>query len=719
MFFKGVIKDDYGFTALNFSFIIENEDRNNLREEDEQLSLAKDINPQQFYHSFDLAELGLNAGDRISYFFEVWDNDAIHGSKSSRTQVMTFKLPTKEEVKKMTEESNESIKDQLLEALDEVDQLKKDVDELNKKLFEKKELGWEDKKQLEGLLEQQKNLQEKIDEIKNENIEKNNRDQQFNELDEEIIEKQKQLEELFNELMKNEELNKLFEELQKLLDEVDKEKVNDMLEKMKMSTEELDEMLDRNLELFKQLEFEQKLDETIDKLEELAKKQEELSDETLDKKADEESLKEEQEELKKEFEDVKEDLEKLDELNKELEDPNKFDKMDQDQDEISEDMEQSIESLDKSKRKEASKSQKNASQKMKKMSESLLNMQQEMIEEGMAEDIDALRDILENLIQLSFSQEELINKVSSINLNDPNYTNLAQDQKKIKDDMGIVEDSLVALSKRQIMIEPFISKEIAAIDRNIDKSLQALNIRRTAQAASNQQYVMTSINNLALMLSETLNQMMMSMMQQGSCNSACKSGQPKPGAGKGSLKSVRQLQDQLNKQIEGLKMGKEKGDKDGGMPGNESGQSMCEQLARMAAEQEALRKRLNEYSEQLDKEGNFGASKELKKIMQEMEKTETDLVNKILSQETLLRQKDILTRLLESEKAELEREKEEKRESKEPNGENYRNPEEVFKYNRQLSNEVELLKTVPPSLKPFYKQKVNQYFYNFEELLKQ
>jgi len=210
---------------------------------------------------------------------------------------------------------------------------------------------------------------------------------------------------------------------------------------------------------------------------------------------------------------------------------------------------------------------------------------------------------------------------------------------------------------------------------------------------------------------------MMQSMQQGACKSSCKNGKPKPGSGSGSMKSMRQLQEQLNKQIESLKKGKnDDGKKEGGQK-SQSGQGMSEQLARMAAEQEAIRNQMGKLSEQLDKEGQFGASKEIKKIMEEMEKTETDLVNKMLTQETLLRQKEILTRLLKSEKAELEREKEEKRESTEASDQDFRNPEKYFEYNGKELNEVELLKTMPPSLNPFYKSKVNQYFYKFEELL--
>ena len=43
------------------------------------------------------------------------------------------------------------------------------------------------------------------------------------------------------------------------------------------------------------------------------------------------------------------------------------------------------------------------------------------------------------------------------------------------------------------------------------------------------------------------------------------------------------------------------------------------------------------------------------------------------------------------------------------------NPAKFFEYNSIKIKEVELLKTVPPSLKSFYKNKVNEYFYNFED----
>jgi hypothetical protein len=712
LYFKGFVKDDYGFRLLTFNLYNE---KGKMIVKD-TLALASNLNPQQFFHFTDLGEQDIVPGQKLSYYFEVWDNDQVNGTKSSKSQVMMFELPSLEEVENQKEESNEQIKDEMESAMDDLRELQKEVDEMNRKLVDKKELTWEDREQVKQLLEKQKEIQSKLEEIKKENEVKSLKEQQYKEVNEEILEKQKKLEELFKDLMENEELKKLFEELQELMEETNKDKMKEMLEEMKMSNEELEKMLDRNLELFKQLEFEQKLDETIDKLENLAEDQDQLSEESLDKENAMEDIKSRQEELKSDFEKLEKDLEKLDELNKELESPNEFDPMEEQQEQVEEQMEESMEQMDDNKRKKASESQKKASEQMEEMAQSLTQMQQDMIQQGMAEDIDALRDILENLIQLSFDQEALIDKVNDTKLNDPRYTSLVQEQNKIKDDLEMVEDSLVALSKRQIMIEPFVTKEISAINQNIEKTVTFLNNRQPQQATGRMQFIMTSVNNLALMLSESLNQMMSAMSMS---NSSCKNpGQSKPKQGQNSVKSMRQLQEQLNKQIEQLRGQQQEGkDKQGKKGLGES--SMSEQLARTAAQQEYIRNEMRKLAEQLDKEGQFGAGKELKRIAEDMEKTETDLVNKMLTEETLMRQRQILTRLLQSEKAELEREKEEKRESAEGKNVFLRNPEELFKYKKVQNSEVELLQPVPASLTPFYKNKVNQYFFNFEELLEQ
>src|SRR5690606_2101247 len=91
--------------------------------------------------------------------------------------------------------------------------------------------------------------------------------------------------------------------------------------------------------------------------------------------------------------------------------------------------------------------------------------------------------------------------------NDPTYISSTQQQRKLKDDSKMIEDSLFALSKRVMQIQPTVNKEINLINSNMNKALADLGERRTSNALARQQLAMTSANNLALLLDQALQQM--------------------------------------------------------------------------------------------------------------------------------------------------------------------------------------------------------------------
>ena len=74
-------------------------------------------NQQRFYHHWNLASLALKEGESLEYYFEVWDNDAVNGSKSSRSETMTHESPTKEEHEQQIQENNESLKTDIEDAI--------------------------------------------------------------------------------------------------------------------------------------------------------------------------------------------------------------------------------------------------------------------------------------------------------------------------------------------------------------------------------------------------------------------------------------------------------------------------------------------------------------------------------------------------------------------------------------------------------------------------
>ncbi len=710
-YFRGKIQDDYGFSGLTFNFRITPEsDTLQPYSQTTDVPFVKNQTQQLFYHYWDLSMINILPGDRIEYYFEVWDNDGVHGRKSARSNMMFFKIPSLKELAANTEKSNEKIKDDLEESIRDAKQLQKEIAELNRKMLEKKTLSWEEKKKLQDIIEKQKQLEKQISNIKSENQKNINQQNEHQQNSEAVMEKQRQLQELFEKVM-SPEMKAMMEKLEKMLENLDKNSAQQELEKMKLEAKDLEKELDRNLSLFKQLELEQKFNQAKENLENLSKKQEDLAKKSEEKNADPKDLQQKQDQLNKDFKDLKDELKKIEELNKELGQDLKMEDTKGKQEDISKEMQNSSEQLQNGKPKKASGPQKKASEGMKDLAEKMNQMQSSMDMEQAAEDMDALRQILENLLKLSFDEEDLSKRSASTDRNNPQYTRLGQDQKKLRDDAKMIEDSLFALSKRQLQIQSFVNKEIGEINMNMDKALKALEDRQTGVASNRQQLAMTGINNLALMLSESLQQMQQQMQEMqkkqssgsGSCSKPGGKGSPKP-----SMATMRKMQQQLNQQMKEMMEGmKNPNGKKGGQGG-----SMSQELAKMAAQQAALRQMIQDAANQMMKDGKEGqgSSGQLQKLADQMDKTETDLVNKRLTEETLKRQQEILTRMLESEKAEKEREQDQKRKSEEAKNEYFSNPKQFFEYNNQKQKEAELLRTVPPALNPFYRNKVNEYF---------
>jgi hypothetical protein len=706
LFFDGNIRDDYGFSSLRFYYKhIVGDDTTGVTWS-EAVNIAENIPQQSFFHSFDLETLMLMPGDKVSYYFELCDNDAVSGVKCVKSSVYRYEAPTLEEIELLAEESEDEIIDKMDRALDESRDIRKEIEELTRKMLENQEVTWEEKDKVKDLLQRQEELQKEMKNLMEENRQMNMQETEFKEFNPELLEKQQQLEELFEELM-SEEMKEMFEEMQKLMEEMDKSKMSEMLEEMEMSNEELEEQLDRTLEMFKKLEVEKDLNEYSEKLEKLADEQDKNAENT--ENADDEALnsaEEKQQELNKKFEELSEDLKEIMEKNEGLDQPFPIEDPTADEEEVKSDQQQSLEQMQQGQKQKSSESQKSAANKMRQMSGDMMNMMAGMQMQQLAEDMDALRQLLENLVKLSFMQEDVINDLSVMRRSDPAYTDLIRTQNTIRTDLEMVKDSLVALGKRQMAVKPYITEKINDLNHHVGETLDFLTEYRISNALKGQQYSMTAINDLALLLSEAMEQMqnqMQSMQSGGQGNSTC----PRPGGeGQMDIGNMRQLQEQLSKQLEELKKGMK--------PGGEMQGGMSEKLARAAAQQSAIRRQMQKLAEEM-MEQNGQVSGNMRQMINEMEQNETDIVNKRITQATINRQKDIVTRLLQSERAEQQREKDEQRRSDEAKNQKYSNPEAVLQYNREKEKEVEMLRTIPPALNQFFRLKVNDYFYRVKE----
>ncbi len=708
MYFTGEVKDDYGFKRLTFNY------RYSFREgeNDEgawktiEIPVTRDHVTDQFFYPWDIAPLGVRPGDKLNYYFEIWDNDGVNGSKAARSAIRELAIPSQKELDENLKQQNENIKDKIEDSRKEAKEIQKKLEELQRQLLDKKEMNWQDKKKLEELLKRQEELQKQVEEIQKQNQQKNQQQNEFNQPNEKLLEKQKQLEELMQQVM-TPELQKLMDEMQRLMEELNKDEIQKQLEKMDLSNEDMEKELDRALEQFKQLEWEQKMEKTIEKLEKLADEQQKLAEESDKKESKPEELKEKQEQLNEQFEDLKKELEELEKMNDELENPNQMPDTEKEQQDVSNEQKKSSEELSKSKKSSASKSQKSAAQKMKDMAQQMDMAMQSNEQQQQEENMEDLRALLENILTMSFDQEALMAQFKQADSKDPIYNKLGQNQRKLKDDSKMVEDSLFALSKRIPQLGAAVNREINQVNENMEKALRAIPERKSADITSSQQYVMTSFNNLALMLDEALKQMQQQSSQSkpgsGSCNKPGGSGK-KPSAG-----DMKKMQESLSKQLEQLKKeGKNKGENKGNAMNGMNGE-MSKKLAEMAAKQAAIRKAVEEKAAELNQDGS-GNGNELKQIAKEMEQLQKDIVNNQITEESLKRQRDIEIRLLKAEEAERTRDRDNERKSNEAKDYPMSNPMKYADYIRRKEQETELLKTVPPTLKPYYKEKVNSYF---------
>ena len=179
-------------------------------------------------------------------------------------------------------------------------------------------------------------------------------------------------------------------------------------------------------------------------------------------------------------------------------------------------------------------------------------------QEQLEEDVAMLRQVLDNLLAYSLSQEDVMKQFKSMKLGSSAFTKNIKMQQNLKQQFKHVDDSLFALSLRNPKVAEDVTKEIGNVQYNIDKAIETLTDVQVPKGVSHQQYAVSSANKLADFLSDLLNNMQMSMSKPGA-------GKPKPGDGQGM-----QLPDIIQKQkglADKMKAGMKHGDKPGDKPG--------------------------------------------------------------------------------------------------------------------------------------------------------
>ncbi len=709
--FAGQLSDDYGLKNLNLVYYsVDKKIATN------KLSLEIDKSTfEEFYYIFSPSNLEIEEGVIYEMYFEVFDNDVVNGSKSTKSKTFKYYNKTKQEITDAILKEQQQNLDELNKTAKSTEKLSKDFEEFSKKLKKKSELNWNDKKEFDQFLKRQEQYQELLEKHTNK-LKENLDEQELNNEEQSIKEKKEELKKRIEEAQKLQKKDKLLEELKKMAEKLDKDGMLKKLDKLTQKNKQEKRSLERLLELTKRFFVEKKAAQISKKLDSLSKKQDKLSDK-------ENNSAEDQKELNKKFEDIKKDFKELNKQNRHLVQPMEFPETNKEEREIDDQMKKATDKLEekdtkpndqenkqsdskpsKQNQKAASKNQKSAAKKMKQLSEQMQGAMSAMQGESIDENIDDLRAILENLLTFSFDQEQLMLSFDGVDAGHAEFPAKLKKQQILKEHFEHIDDSLYTLSLRLQKLSSNIQKDLTEAHYNIDKSLENIAENRIQQGTSNQQYTMTAANNLANMLSNVLNSLQ----------------NPGMGSGKGkgnsfSLPDIIKKQQGLSEKMkEGMKKGEKPGEKEGkgkkSGKGNKQGQGdskeqMTGEQYQIYQEQNALREALQEL---MGKEGKGGSKGQ--KALKQMEELEKQLLDKGFNNEVLQNMLHLEHELLKLEKARLEQGKDKKRKSETNTQQFSQRTIPQIKNIKLYFNSNEILNREPLPLRNAYKKKVQEYF---------
>lgn len=728
----GRLGDDYGLSKLQIVYY----ERNKPQTAKRGTIPVKQAVFDQFVFSFP-SNLPVEEGVSYEYYFEVFDNDAPHHFKSTKSSVFSDRVSTTDEVHDLElQQQNQNI-NSLAKSLKNQNKQFSEMDKIQNTGKEKDNLEFKDQQKINEFIKRQKQqdeLMKQFAEKMNKNLDKFKEDKK----DKTAEDLQKRLENADKDLEKNQ---KLLEELKNLNDKLNSEELFDKMEKFKQISKNQSRNLEQLVELTKRFYVEKKAGQVAEKLNKLAEKQEELSNK------DKENTTDKQEEINKAFEKIQEDLKDLKEENKTLKSPLDIPSDASKEKDLKDDLQKASEELNKKNTSSAKPKQKSASKKMKSMAQQMDSSMEGGEQEQLEEDVAMLRQILDNLLAYSLSQEDVMKQFKSMKLGSSVYTKNIKVQQNLKQQFKHVDDSLFALSLRNPKVAEDVTKEIGNVQYNVDKAIESLTDVQVPKGVSHQQYAVSSANKLADFLSDLLNNMQMSMSKPGA-------GKPKQGEGQGmQLPDIIQKQKGLaDKMKDGMKPGDKPGDKSGEKPGQgkdgKSGQGQTGQ-GKEGQGKEGQGKNGNKGSsgkdskngkgEKEEKEGEDGEGdaeaimeiykeqvklrealqKELAKkgldsqgrsVIDQMKQSEKQLLNKGFKNENLQRILNIQQELLKLNNAVQQQGQDTKRQS-ETNKTEFTNktnalPSSLLDY----LNSVEILNRQSLPLRSNFNQKVQEYF---------
>ena len=651
------IRDDFGFRDLRLWWRLAESRFNPVMDHPQAIALPlgeTSTLDQQVPFFWDLGVttgIDIVPGDVVEYFAEVRDNDAVGGFKAARSATHRLRLPSVTERYDQLSESQLDTENELEALLEESDQIRSEFEAVRDELRRKQQGDWDDARQLEQVADAQRALEQRVEDLAS-SMEETAADME-DLVSSETLQMFEELRQVTEEI-NSPDLMEAMEQLQQAIEELNPQKMQEALEKFGFNEEMYRDRLERALELMKNFQVQQKLEEAAERAENMAADQEQLAEQIAEDpeaaNQQRDALAEQQLDNKEAMEQLRERMEEIARRMEELQNAPTEDMQELNEDtatqELPEQMQENAAQMQSGQMEQAQRGQQQMQSSLQQLQQSLESMLSGMQSNQQQISFIALQRLLRDVLQLSFDQEALRLEVEKVVGDSPLLRDFAQRQSVLRSGLSTVADSLQSLARQVPQMTRQVQQVTGTALLTMENAVAIMVERNSPAAAREQLAAMTSLNELALLLSDLMDQ----LMNAPSNNSA---------GGMSMSEMIQQLQQmaaqqqQLNQQIQEML---------GQMQGQRLTPDMQARMQQLAAQQQTLQQQLEELSSHRALARQIAG--DLDRIAAQMEETVQQLQSFGTDRELRERQQQILTRLLDASRAMQERGKMRQREGR-------------------------------------------------------
>ncbi len=679
------ISDDYGFSRLQIKW---------------RLTASKYASPMKDFRTqtipiprgsshdldvpyiWDMSHLDMVPEDEVELYFEVYDNDAVAGPKVARTSVVKVRFPSLDEVLTQATTAQNQASADLEKLLKDAQQSKREMEEMNRELMKqmaqnKQSAGWQEKQKMQEMMKQQEAMQQKLEQVAENLRAVAEKLQEAKAISPETLQKYQDLQKLFQQ-MKDPALMEQMKKMQEQMDKMTPQEMAEAMKNYKFNEEQFRKSIERTMNILKRMQTEQKVDEMVRRADELQKQQEKLNDQMKNAdaadKAQQQQLAEHQKQLEEQAKKMKEEARDLAKQMGEQEDMPSREMQDAEQslqqDDPQEPMEQAAQQMEQGDMQQAQQQGEKAKQSAQNFQKKMEGVRKKMQESSQKAVANKMKKAMQDLVELSKKEEELKNKTEQTQPNSQQFRDQAREQQQLEEQMENLTNQMMSLGQKSFAVTPEMGKELGDAMREMQGATQQLEQRNGSGASEKEGEAMGSMNRAAKMMGDA-----MAQMEGGK-------GQGQ-GMGMGMQQRLQQMaaqQQMINQAMQGQQPGGQEGEgqegkegkegkngKDG--KGNGSGEGKegkdGKEMQRLSNQQGQVKKSLEDLNKEMRESGGTrkNIAGDLERTAKEIEEVLADMQNGQVTPQTLQRQQEILSRLLDAARSNRERDFDKERES--------------------------------------------------------